>query len=217
MEKVKYPRTYHLPYSPTVSDDDKRLSSDTHFHNFEKVVVTIKMDGENCTVYNDGSIHARSLDGHGYPWQDKVMGLIQNWCYMIPEGYRVCGENLQAEHSIHYTFDNINKVFQCFSIYNENNECKSWKSTIEFCNNLGIEHVPVIYEGPYDKDKILEAFNDYCKAQGDQEVEGFVVRNAEQFHYDDFKNNVAKYVRANHVKTDSHWRNNWKNNTIIRH
>lgn len=65
--KVKYPRTYHLPYSPSKTDDDKTLSSDAHFADMEEVVVTIKMDGENCTVYNDGSIHARSLDGYGKP------------------------------------------------------------------------------------------------------------------------------------------------------
>ena len=29
-EKVKYPRTFHLPYSLTVSADDKRLPSDEH-------------------------------------------------------------------------------------------------------------------------------------------------------------------------------------------
>ena len=31
IQKVKYPRTYHLPYSLTLTDDDKRLSSDEHF------------------------------------------------------------------------------------------------------------------------------------------------------------------------------------------
>lgn len=36
--KIKYPRTYHLPYSLTVTDDDKRLSSDDHFKSMDKVV-----------------------------------------------------------------------------------------------------------------------------------------------------------------------------------
>ena len=36
--------------------------------------------------------------------------------------------------------------------------------------------------------------------------EGYVVRSATSFTYDDFAVNVAKYVRANHVKPDSgHW------------
>lgn len=62
IQKVKYPRTYHLPYSLTLTDDDKRLSSDEHFKDFTEVIVTAKMDGENTTVYPDGTMHARSLD-----------------------------------------------------------------------------------------------------------------------------------------------------------
>jgi len=51
---VKYPRTYHLPYSLTISDDDKRLESDEMFENMDQVYCTIKMDGENTTIYSDG-------------------------------------------------------------------------------------------------------------------------------------------------------------------
>ena len=216
--KVKYPRTYHLPYSPSKTDDDKTLSSDAHFADMEEVVVTIKMDGENCTVYNDGSIHARSLDGYGKPWQKMVKGLIQYWCYNIPDGWRVCGENLQATHSIKYTFCSREEMFQCFGIYNENNECISWDDTQEYCINNGIEMVPQIYRGPYDKDKIMEKFNQFCDTMRilGQDVEGFVVRNAAAFHYDDFKDNVGKYVRAHHVQTDEHWTKHWENNDIIK-
>lgn len=116
---IKYPRTFHLPCSPNATDDDKKLKSDEHFNKFKEVVVTIKMDGENCTVYNNGYIHARSIDGNSYPWQSKVKYIIQNWCYLIPDGYRVCGENMQAKHSISYTFKNVNELFQCFSIYDD--------------------------------------------------------------------------------------------------
>ena len=42
------------------------------------------------------------------------------------------------------------------------------------------------------------------------ECEGFVFRNAGNFHVDDFAKNVLKYVRKNHVKTDEHWTRNWK-------
>ena len=36
-EKIKYPRTYHLPYSPTMTPDDKRLESDEQFKNMAEV------------------------------------------------------------------------------------------------------------------------------------------------------------------------------------
>lgn len=44
---VKYPRTYHLPWSPGATDDDRIIKSADVFKDKE-VVVTVKMDGENC-------------------------------------------------------------------------------------------------------------------------------------------------------------------------
>jgi hypothetical protein len=35
--------------------------------------------------------------------------------------------------------------------------------------------------------------------------EGIVVRNAYPFHNSMWKENIAKYVRANHVQTNKHW------------
>ncbi|WP_444997398.1 hypothetical protein [Aliikangiella sp. IMCC44359] len=36
-------------------------------------------------------------------------------------------------------------------------------------------------------------------------VEGYVIRLEEPFHYSDFADSVAKWVRAEHVQTDQHW------------
>ena len=36
--------------------------------------------------------------------------------------------------------------------------------------------------------------------------EGIVVRPATAFHYGHFEIYTGKYVRANHVQTDEHWR-----------
>lgn len=101
MKTYKYPRTFHLPWSPGATNDDKVLSTDEHFIGKE-VVVTIKMDGENISMYHKG-IHARSMNSANHPsrtfvkriWANKVMGIIG-------ENVRVCGENLYAKHSIHY-------------------------------------------------------------------------------------------------------------------
>ena len=38
-----------------------------------------------------------------------------------------------------------------------------------------------------------------------KDQEGYVVRNANRFKFEDFQDNIAKYVRANHVTTDQHW------------
>jgi len=213
-DHIKYPRTFHLPYSLSKTDDDKTLESDEHFKQMKEVVVTIKMDGENTTVYQDGYIHARSLDGNGKPWQKEVKALVSNWYWRFPYDWRVCGENLQAKHSIGYTFKDRKELFQVFGIYDCINRCIAWDDVEDMCDYYEISHVPVIYKGKYDKDKIIEAFNEYCKNVAPQEVEGFVVRNAEAFPYSEFSKNVGKYVRANHVQTDAHWTEHWENNKI---
>lgn len=45
--RVKYPRSMHTPWSPGPSSDDKVVDSMEHFEG-AAVVVTEKMDGENC-------------------------------------------------------------------------------------------------------------------------------------------------------------------------
>ena len=178
----KYPRTYHLPNSPTVGKDDRVLSS-TGCFNGQQVVVTEKMDGENTTIYWDGYCHARSLDSGYHPSRERTKALAAAIGWQLPYGWRICGENLTAIHSIEY--NNLPGFFLVFSIWNEKNECLSWEDTVEWCKLLDLMHVPVLYEGPW---KAIDfAFN--------RDAEGYVVRNAHKFHYRDFRNNVAKYVQ----------------------
>lgn len=48
---IKYPRTYHLPWSPGTTKDDRIMKDiDTLLNN--EVVITLKMDGENCVDEN---------------------------------------------------------------------------------------------------------------------------------------------------------------------
>lgn len=220
MERIKYPRTYHLPYSQSKTDDDKTLPNDDQFKEME-VVVTIKMDGENTTIYPDGYIHARSLDGTGYEWQNWLKAKVWNFCYLLPDDARIIGENLYAKHSIGYKFDNIEDTFQVFAFaYKEEDEdnvynvFSSWDDVVDLCEAFGLKHVPVIYRGIYDKDKIMKAFEEKKEelAKQGQDIEGFVVKNVKSFYYKDFQKNVAKYVRANHVQTDKHWRETWTKN-----
>ncbi len=115
MEKyIKYPRTFHLPFSECLTEDDKRLESDEQFKLMDNVYVTEKRDGENTTVYSDGYIHARSVDGNKDPWQTWLKSYIQTWYMDIPAGWRICGENLYAAHSIKYTFEDESYFFSSF-------------------------------------------------------------------------------------------------------
>src|SRR5690606_33193847 len=60
VNRVKYPRTYHLPWSPGMTKDDRMMDSDKAFEGKE-VIAVVKMDGENTTMYQD-YIHARALE-----------------------------------------------------------------------------------------------------------------------------------------------------------
>jgi ATP-dependent RNA circularization protein (DNA/RNA ligase family) len=193
-QRYKYPRTPHLNFSAGVGGDDLKLDSDRIFIN-RHVVVTEKLDGENTTLYSD-YIHARSLDSGHHPSRAWVKALHASIRSDIPPGWRICGENVYAQHSIVYY--QLKSYFYMFSIWNEQNQCLSWADTQEWAEILGLELPPVLYEGIWNKDKIISLVGslnlDSC--------EGLVVRNSEQFNFSDFSYNVAKWVRSNHVQTD---------------
>ncbi|KKL08134.1 hypothetical protein LCGC14_2578910, partial [marine sediment metagenome] len=149
-------------------------------------------------MYND-HIHARSVDGRSHPSRDWVKQMWSQIAHEIPIGWRICGENLYAEHSIPYT--NLPSLFMGFSIWNDHNECLSWDETLEWFEILGIEPVPVLYDGIFDEDKIKQLY----KSSDWERSEGYVIRKAAQFPYGAFKICVAKYVRENHIQTTKHW------------
>ncbi|MCK9459547.1 MAG: RNA ligase family protein [Proteobacteria bacterium] len=198
MSHYKYPRTPHLTWSHA-TNDDRVLSSHDHFSGMQ-VVVTEKLDGESCSMYSD-HIHARSIDGKDHPTRHWVKLLHARVRYDIPEGWRVCGENLYAMHSIYYHY--LPSYFLVYSIWNENNVCLTWEQTKEWATLLGLLTVPELYVGEWDEGKIKQCWAGKSRF-GDMQ-EGYVVRNKNSFPYDQFALNVAKYVRANHVQTDSHW------------
>ena len=65
MQRNKYGRTFHLPFSLGQTDDDKTLKDCSMFEG-KNVVATVKVDGENSTYYSDGYFHARSLDSKSH-------------------------------------------------------------------------------------------------------------------------------------------------------
>lgn len=203
--RVKYPRTFHLPWSPGATDDDRIMEDPDVCFGGREVVVTEKMDGENCTMYRD-YIHARSLEYAPHPSRDRVKAMWAQVAHDIPEGWRVCGENLYALHSIAY--DNLESYFQVFSIWNEKNVCLSWDETKQWAELLGFKMVKEIARAKWDGD--ARALNGLWALGAGvlHESEGYVVRLTDSFHYKDFRRSVAKYVRANHVQhKDGHWTN----------
>lgn len=191
----KYPKTYHLPWSPGLQNDDRKMKQ--VLFEGKDVVVTEKLDGENTTMYTD-HIHARSMDSVNHPSRNWVKAFWGSIKHDIPSEFRICGENMYALHSIPY--DNLDSFFYGFSIWS-GNTCLDWDTTLEWFKLLGIVHVPVLYRGPYHQHIIDEIQQNLDL----EKQEGYVVRLTDSFWMKSFQQNVGKYVRAKHVQTDELW------------
>lgn len=195
---IKYPKTWHLPWSNLLKDD--RLMPNDDCFTGKQVVVTLKMDGENTSMYND-HIHARSLDSNNHPSRNWVKGLWGQMRYMIPENMRICGENMYALHTVPYS--DLPSYFLAFSVW-EDTICLDWDKTLEFLEPLGLHTVPVIYEGVYDAKKIQDLFKEYETTN-----EGYVVRLRDQFTIEEFQQSIGKFVRPEFRQaindSDVHW------------
>lgn len=199
--KQKYPRTYHLPWSEGVSDDDK-IGSDQHLIG-KNVVVTEKMDGECTAIYPNGQYHARSIDNTSQPWQAPMINEVLQYLYnedgcILKDNQRLYGENMYAKHSIDYS--TLDAWFYAFSLW-EDDYCLSFDEL----ESLGVVTPKVLYRGIYDRQKLIELATSIETSIS----EGYVVRLDDGFHKDDFSKYVMKFVRQNHVQTDIHWTKSW--------
>lgn len=195
-KRIKYPRTYHLPWSPGVSSDDKVLDAIDVFKD-KNIVITEKMDGENTTIAKKFT-HARSINS-GYhesrTWIKRIHGAIS---HLIPENMRIHGENLMAIHSIEY--NSLPSYFLVFAI-SVDDLFLSWQETEDLCMRFGLYTVPVLYKGSFvDINKFKVSGSKYGT-----NAEGYVVRNSDSFEIQDMSSNIAKYVRKGHVQTEQHW------------
>ncbi|MGW7331025.1 RNA ligase family protein [Streptomyces sp. NPDC054840] len=192
--RIHYPRTPHLPWSPGATADDVRTVGLAALAGRE-VVVTEKLDGENTTLYADG-LHARSLDSAHHPSRAWVKGLQGRIGPGIPAGWRVCGENLYARHSIPY--EDLDSWFYGFSVW-DGEDCLDWDRTVRFLSGLGVPTPRVLWRGTFDERALRRLKLDTAHQ------EGYVVRTVAGFPREDFGRFVAKWVRVGHVQTSTHW------------
>jgi len=210
----KYARTYHLPWSPGATSDDK-ISSDISSLIGKEIVITEKLDGENTGMTNDG-VYARShATFTTSAWSrevrqihdTKVRGQLEDSVFLF-------GENMEGVHSIEYS--NLESYFYLFGV-RDNNIWVPWSGVEEYSYLLDIPTVPVLFKGVVNSEKELRTIIDELVNQASDiggEREGIVVRTAGMFHNDDFSENVVKWVRKDHVQTDDHWTRNWKKSKI---
>lgn len=207
LDAIKYPKTFHFDFSGSLQNDDRRLETFDFFRD-RNIVVTEKLDGENATIYSN-YYHPRSVIDDGHESRNWLKGFIPTFQYKMNSNWRICGENLYAEHSIKY--DNLDTFFYVFNVFsNDPNFCLHWDQTESICKILNLKTVPVLYKGKFNYDKIKDIYYslDFKKQ------EGIVVRVEDAFAFEDFNKFVAKAVRPKHVATDDHWKKTWKPNKL---
>ena len=84
------------------------------------VEISIKYDGENTTLYADGTVHSRSVDSKKHWSRDALTSIWKaQWKYALPYGWGIIVENLTAVyltavHSIEY--EPLNSLYPCIAI-----------------------------------------------------------------------------------------------------
>lgn len=210
----KYPRTYHLPYSPGTTNDD-RISDGVNSLIGKEIIITEKLDGSNTGMVDEG-VYGRS---HAVftknPWDQEVRQLhklsVED---ELGDGVFLFGENMEGIHSIEYT--NLTSYFYIFGI-RDNDIWIPWEKIEEYSYLLDIPTVPVLFKGVVNTTKELQQIVEDLVSKPSElggQREGIVVRTAGMFHNDDFADNVMKWVRKGHVSTDVHWTRNWKRSKL---
>lgn len=218
---MKYPRTYHLPWSPGATSDDKKLQDGWFdFYRGKEVVFTEKLDGEN-TAMTHYDVYARS---HGAstrsPWTrnlwDTSNGLYWKIKSLIGQNETIYGENLYGVHSIEY--DYLDDYWYMFAA----NDCDvwyGWDDVVEFAKILNVPHVPVLHRCVLHQEvqvkEIIDELMTNSSYYGFCGKEGIVMRVVDSFRLTEFPHYVCKYVREGHVQTDEHWTKNWKKAELI--
>lgn len=224
----KYGRTYHFPFSPGTTSDDR--ISHTYWEDIKKlrrVVIGEKLDGENsCINYID--VFARSHAAPTtHPWSEHLKVKRSLILKDIEENdLEIFGENMYACHSIEYT--NLEHHFFVFGI-RQGDVWLSWDKVEEWCFLLDLQTVPVLaivnmadYETENDfreyilsivsKPSTFGSIDFYSKEPC--KMEGVVVSNYDGYTSSENgkinSTDVFKWVRKDHVKSDEHWSKNWQ-------
>lgn len=197
---MKYPTTYHLPYTESMTKEDKKHKDLSCFEG-KRVIYYEKLDGEN-TLIGKNELHARSEMGRGELWQTYITKDVKRFQYQLPDEMYLFCENLYAIHSIEYQY--LTNYYFCFNILYKG-EFLAVDDVHEWCALLEVPICPYFYVGEVNPDITLQDYSFLGNT-----TEGYVIRNVDSFKKEDFKQNVAKFVRKDHVRTNKHWKKTWK-------
>jgi len=213
MSTPKYNRTFHFPWSPGATNDDK-IGGSTIALVKTPIVITEKIDGSNTSL-ESGGCYARTHSGAPtHASFDGLKALHASIKYKIPEGIQLFGEWCFARHSIEY--NELPGYFLLFNVRDLTSDAWcSWETVELWAEEIGVPTVPVLFKGSVNSKvelkELVESFMNQPSACGGIR-EGVVTRVEKEFLNEYFHVSVMKCVRANHVQTSEHW----KDQEIIR-
>lgn len=223
----KYGRTYHYPFSPgTTSDDRVNHHYWQDIRQIPTLVHTEKLDGENNCLNRYGVFARSHATPTLSPWTQHLRQRWQSIRHDLGE-LELFGENLYGVHSIEYR--HLTHHYFVFAI-RYLDQWLSWEEVAFYAAFFDFPTVPVLemVPGPAAlpeaafRQQVLSwvsqpsLFHSYDAAQNIPcTMEGLVSRNAAAFALADMPRNVFKYVRQGHVKTDEHWTRHWKRASLL--
>lgn len=210
MDSPKYNRTFHFPWSPGATNDDK-IGFSTIALVKTPIVITEKVDGSNTSLEANGCFARTHSGPPSHESFDGLKALHAAVKYKIPEGIQLFGEWCFARHSIEY--NELPGYFLLFNvrdlIVRDPPMWTSWDEVEMWAEEVGVPTVPVLFKGVANsKDELkelVETFMNQPSMCGGIR-EGVVVRVAHEFSDESFSQCIMKCVRANHVQTSDHWK-----------
>lgn len=216
----KYGRTWHYPFSPGTTSDDRIRHE--YWHSLQQIPLLIhteKLDGENNCLSRYGVFARSHAAPTTSPWTESIRRYWQSIKNDLGD-LEIFLENLYAVHSIEY--HNLDHHFYVFGI-REGDQWLSWEETAFYAAMLGLPLVPEIKRitPPAVRRDFEQEMLSLVKGPGAFDphdvhtglpatMEGIVSRNANGYAVSNFADNVFKYVRKGHVKTDQHWTRQWR-------
>ncbi|TDQ78242.1 RNA ligase [Sphingobacterium yanglingense] len=226
MESTKYGRTYHFPFSPGTSSDDRfNHNYWEDIQRFSELLYTEKLDGENNCLSKRG-VFARSHAAPTIsPWTAQ---LREHWASLKNDlgDLEFFGENLYAVHSIEYT--KLEHYYYVFAARIKD-MWLSWEEVCFYAALFDLPMVPVLKKTSVKELSADQLRSDVEKLAGQVSTfgsidpktgevctsEGLVCRNVNAYSVAEFPHHVFKYVRKGHVQTDEHWTRSWRRTPLI--
>ena len=211
-----YPHTPHWPASPALATvrSTARVHQEPDLFLHVPVVITEKLDGTNVALTGGRVLDRSGHPAEGRPWL-AMARKHHAWRTAGPAmaHLTIHGEDLYAVHAIEYgplPKDGTLRVFAT----SEHGHFHDFDRTIAIASAMELTMVPLLHHGTFSSREELQRLLDRLQKQpsvlGGQR-EGLVIRRRHGFPAQDFAQNVAKSVRASHVRPDqAHWRRNWR-------